>query len=106
MTYQPTFQGVIIVSPSPSVGGTPCRNSQTSVNNVLLAWVPGEKIYAHLAVIEADAQVTYTTNGGWKRHKHLAQINKHDLSTLAPPKIEMKRSFSWTSIFKSATSSS
>ena len=32
-------------------------------------------------------------------------ILKHDLSSLAPPKGEMKSSFSWTSLFKSPTSS-
>ena len=32
-------------------------------------------------------------------------ILKHDLSSLAPPKGEMKNSFSWTSLFKSPTSS-
>ena len=33
-------------------------------------------------------------------------IPKHDLSSLAPPKREMKSSFSWTTLFKSPTSSS
>ena len=32
-------------------------------------------------------------------------ILKHDLSSLPPPKGEMKSSFSWTSLFKSPTSS-
>ena len=32
-------------------------------------------------------------------------ILKHDLSSLAPPKGDMKSSFSWTSLFKSPTSS-
>ena len=33
-------------------------------------------------------------------------ILKHDLSSLSPPQGEMKSSFSWTSLFKSPTSSS
>ena len=73
--------------------------------NVLLAWEPGEKIYAPLSVIETDAPVTLATYDGWKRHNHLAQSNKHDLSSLAPPKEGMKSSLSWTSLFKSPTSS-
>ena len=37
----------------------------------------------------------------------VTQCNKsqHDLSSLPPPKVEMKSSFSWTSLFKSPTSS-
>ena len=42
---------------------------------------------------------------GWERFKNLAKRNKHNLSSIASPKGEMKSSFSWTSLFKSPTSS-
>ena len=73
--------------------------------NVLLAWESGEKIYEPHSVLEADAPVTFPTYDGWKRHKNLAKSEKHNLSSLAPQKGEMKSSFSWTSLFKSPTSS-
>ena len=73
--------------------------------NVLLAWASGEKIYEPLSVLEADAQVTLATYDGWKRHKNLAKSAKSNLSSRAPPKWEMKSSFSWTSLSKSPTSS-
>ena len=62
-------------------------------------------IYEPLSVLEADAPVTLATYDGWKRHKNFAQSDQHSLSSLAPPKGEMKSSFSWTSLFKSRTSS-
>ena len=40
-----------------------------------------------------------------KRFRNLAKRDIHDLSSLASPKGEMKSSFSWTSLFKSPTSS-
>ena len=46
----------------------------------------GEKIYEPLSVLEADAPVTLATYDGWKRHKNLAKSDKHNLSSLAPPK--------------------
>ena len=73
--------------------------------NVLLAWESGEKIYEPLSVLEAGAPVPFTTYDGWKRHKNLAKSDKHNLSSLATPKGEMKSSFSWTSLFNSPTSS-
>ena len=73
--------------------------------DVLLAWESGEKIYEPLSILETDAPVTLATYDGWKTHKNLAKSAKHNLSSLAPPKGEMKSSFSWTSLFKSPTSS-
>ena len=72
--------------------------------NVLLAWECGEKIYDPLSVLKADAPVTLAPYDGWKRHKNLAKSNTHNVSRLAPPKGEMKSSFSWTSLFKSPKS--
>ena len=66
------------------------------------------------SVLAADDQVTYDTYvkendllhiEGWKRFRNLAKRDKHDLSSLASPKGEMKSSFSWTSLFKSPKSS-
>ena len=42
---------------------------------------------------------------GWERFKNLAKRDKHDLSSISSPKGERKSSFSWTSLFKSPTSS-
>ena len=42
---------------------------------------------------------------GWERFKNLAKRAKHDLSFIASLKGEMKSLFSWTSLFKSPTSS-
>ena len=72
------------------------------------------KTYEPLSVLAADDPVTCATyfkeydhlhNDGWKRFRHLAKRDKHDLSSLASPKGEMKSPFSWTSLFKSSTSS-
>ena len=73
--------------------------------NILVTQESGEKTYEPLSVLEADALVTFDTYDGWKRHKNPEQSDKHELSSLAPPKGEMKNSFSWTSLFKSPTSS-
>ena len=74
--------------------------------NVLVAWETGEKTYEPLSVIETDDPVTFATYDGSKRYRNLAKRDKHDLSSLASPKGEMKSSFSWTSLFKSPTSCS
>ena len=37
---------------------------------------------------------------GWKRFSNFAKRDKHNLSSLASPKGEMKSSFSWTNLFK------
>ena len=50
--------------------------------------------YPLLQVMKPEAYITPSLH-----------ILKHDLSSLAPPKGEMKSSFSWTSLFKSPTSS-
>ena len=49
-----------------------------------------EKIYEPLSVLETDAPVTFATYDGWKRDMNLAKSDKHYLSSLAPPKWEMK----------------
>ena len=73
--------------------------------NVLVDWKSGEKINEPISLLEADAPVTFTTYDGWTWHKNLVKSAKHNLSSLAPPKEEMKSCFSWTSLFKSPTSS-
>ena len=65
----------------------------------------GEKTYEPPSVLEAGAAVTFATYDGWTGHNNHAKSNKHDLSSLAPPKGEVKSSSSWTSLFKSPTSS-
>ena len=70
-----------------------------------MSWETGEKIFEPLSVLETDAPVTFATYEGWKRYRNLAKREKHDLSSLASPKREMKSSFSWTCLFKSPTSS-
>ena len=72
---------------------------------ILVAWEPGEKINEPLSVLETAAPVTFATYHGWKRYRNLAKRDKHDLSSLASPKGEVKSSFSWSSLFKSPTSS-
>ena len=72
--------------------------------NVLVAWETGEKIYKPLSVLETDALVTFASCDGWKWYRNLANRDKHDLSSQASPKREMKSSFNWTSHFKSPTS--
>ena len=76
--------------------------------NVLVEWETGEKTYEPLSVLTANDPVTCATyfkendllhNDGWKRFRHLAKRDKHDLSSLASPKVEMKSSFSWTIVF-------
>ena len=67
--------------------------------------------YEPLSVLAADDPVTCASYAkedgleGWKRFKNLAQRDIHDLSRLASPKGEMRSHFSWTSLFKSRTSS-
>ena len=56
-------------------------------------------------MIESGDPVTFPIYDGWRGHNNHAMSNKHDLSSLAPPKGEMKSSFSWTSLFQSPTSS-
>ena len=73
--------------------------------NVVVVWKSGEKTYAPLSVLEPDAPVTFTTYDGGKRYRNLEKRDKPDLSCIALPKVEMKSSFSWTSLFKSPTSS-
>ena len=82
--------------------------------NVLVEWETGEKTYEPLSVPAADDPVLCATyfkendllhNDGWKRFRHFGKRDKHDLSSLASPKGEMKSSYSWTSLFKSPTSS-
>ena len=91
--------------PPPPPPKAPYRNLNKCKYNVLLAWDSGEKIYEPLSVLEADAPDTLATYDGWKRHKNLAKSDKHNFSSLAPPKQERKSSFSWTCLFKSPTSS-
>ena len=83
----------------------PYPNLNKYMYNVLLAWEFGETIYEPLSVLEADAPVTLATYDGWKMHKNFPQSAQHNLSSLAPPKGEMKRFLSWTRLFKSPTSS-
>ena len=82
--------------------------------NVPFEWETGEKTHEPLSVQAADNPVTYASyakgNGlshidGWNRFKHLAKKDKLDLSSVASPKGERGSPFSWTSIFKSPTSS-
>ena len=82
-------------------------------HNVLVEWETGEKTYEPLSALAADVPATCATyfkvidllhNDGWQRFRHLAKWDKHELSSLASPKGEMKSSFSWTSLFKSSTS--
>ena len=72
---------------------------------ILVAWETGEKIYEPLSVLETAAPVRFATYDGWKRYRNLAKRDKHDLSSLASSKGEVKSSFSSTSLFKSPTSS-
>ena len=65
----------------------------------------GEKTYEPPSVPESGAPVTFNTYDGWIGHNNLAKTHKHDLSSLGPPKGEMKSSFSWSSLLKSPTSS-
>ena len=64
-----------------------------------------EKSYEPPSVLKAGAPVTLTTYAGWIGHNYLEKSHKHNLSSLVPPKGEMKSSFSWTSLFKRPTSS-
>ena len=89
-------------------------NLKRCKDNVLVAWEIGEKIYEPTSVLTADDPGTCAPCAkrnslshidGWERFKNLAKRDKHDLSCLASPKGEMKSSFSWTSLFKSHTSS-
>ena len=83
----------------------PDPNLKKCKYHVLVAWETEEKIYEPLSVLETAAPVTFVTYDGWKGYRNLAKRDKHDLSSLASPKGEMKSSFSWTSLFKSPTSS-
>ena len=74
----------------------------------------GEKTYKALSALAADDPVAHDTNAkehdllpieGCQRFRNLAKREKHDLSSLASPKGEMKSQFSWTNLFKSPTSS-
>ena len=89
-------------------------NLKWSKYNVHFEWETGEKTYEPLSVLVADDPVTGATFvkendllhiDGCQRFGNLAKRDRHDLSSLASPKGEMKRSFSWTSLFKSPTSS-
>ena len=82
--------------------------------NILVAWEIGEKTYEPLAVLAVDDPVTCASSAkgndlshldGWKRFKNFARWDKADLSCIASAKVEMKSTFSWTSLFKSPTSS-
>ena len=82
--------------------------------NVHVEWETGEKTHERIPVLATDDPVTcasYTKgNGishidGWKRFKNLGKRDKHDLSSIASPKGEMKSTFSWTSFYKIHTSS-
>ena len=82
--------------------------------SVLDEWETGEKTYEPLSVLAADDPVTCASYAkkndlshidGWERFKNLAKMDKHDLSSIASQKGESKSSFSWTSLFKSPTSS-
>ena len=82
--------------------------------NVLDEWENVEETYEFLSVLAADDPVTCASyakgNGlshidGWERFKNLANGDKHDVSSTASPKGERKGSISWTSLFKSPTSS-
>ena len=92
----------------------PNPNLKRCKYNVLVEWDTGEKTHEPLPVLAADDPVTcasYTKgNGishidGLAKFKNLAKRNKHDLSCITSPKGEMKSTFSWTSLFKSPTSS-
>ena len=82
--------------------------------NVHVEWETGEKTYEPLSVLAEDDPVTCASYAkgdslshidGWERFKNLAKRDKHDLSCIASLKGEMKSPFSWTSLFKSPTSS-
>ena len=45
------------------------------------------------------------TYNGWERFKNHAKRDKHDHSSITSPKGERKSPLSWTSLFKSTTSS-
>ena len=83
----------------------PDPNLKKCKYNVLVAWETGEKIYELLSVQEIDAPVTFVIYDGKKRYRSLGKRDKHDLSSPASPKGDMKSSLSWTSPFKSPTSS-
>ena len=83
----------------------PDPNLKKNRYHVLVTWVTGEKTYEPPSVLDSGAPVTFATYDGWTGHYNLAKSDKHDLSSLAPPKGEMKSSFSWTSLLKSPTSS-
>ena len=81
--------------------------------NVIVELETGEKTYKLPSALAADALVTYDTNAkehdllsiqGCRRLVNLSKRDKHDLSSLASPKGEMKSSFSWTNLCKSPTS--
>ena len=82
--------------------------------NDFVEWETGEQTYKPFSFLAADALVTYDTNAkehdllsieGCQRFKNLAKRDKHDLSSLASPKGEMKSSFRWTNLFESPTPS-
>ena len=92
----------------------PNPNLKRCKYNVLVEWETGEKTHAPLPVLPADDSVTWASyakkNGlshtdGFKRLMNLAKRDKHDLACTASPKAEIKSTFSWTSPFKSSTSS-
>ena len=66
MIYQPSCQGVTIVSPSPQVGGTPCRLS-TSFKNVVNHDTPDyEKFRPYFGWVNVDtAQETIEQSSEW-----------------------------------------
>ena len=83
----------------------PYPNLIKNMYHVLVTRATGEKTYEPLSVLEAGAPVKFPTYDGWTGHNILANSDKHNLSSPAPPKGEMKSSFTWTSFFKSPTSS-
>ena len=105
MTYTIGYQGPLKAT-YPSWQG--CKY------NVLVEWETGEKTYEPLSVLAAYNPGTYVTNAkendllhadGWKRFRNLAKRDKHNLSSLASPKGEMKSSFCWASLLNSPTAS-
>ena len=89
----------IQLSPKPRMTKTPfhlaVHVAYSPISSMNYKWT----IYLHdgyplLQVMKSEAYITPSLH-----------ILNHDLSSLAPPKGEMKSSFSWTSLFKSPTSS-
>ena len=97
MIYQPSCQGVTIVSPSPPVGGTPCRLSTSVKTDGSLAYLKGHTVRKLISLMKYMSLLIRQDRPNAQKHNllyfisgnQLFKLTSHDMkSALVNEKLE------------------